>query len=554
MFLPQNNRFRLIFGLFIALWLASATADANPLDVYGFGPRAVGMGGGFTGLADDYSALYYNVAGLAWVDRPQFAVGMMVAHPTLGLNLEPAPGATQRQAHDLRALADRKIDVDDAVGFTIGLAYPFNDYLHFGVGVYLPQGLVIRLRPYDSHIPTFVMHENKSRRIVTLVGGSLEPISGFALGAGVELLADSHGVFTFPIHATNDNLSLDPDQPSAKPLDVDATLNLDFPLTATPFAGVMVRPLEWLRFGAAYRGSFQWNVRIGADIGIFVQNYRINLADLSNFAPGLLPIKTTLELYAPALGSRPLRVPVELGSLEGSIVVNAMVPVNVLIDVTDHWKPQEVAFGASANVGDAWTFTGDVTWYDWSAYPSPDMRISIDDLHVNLSTLPTTVRARIQALTIPVLGTIGPLPAASLALPGLQTSLVVKFKLKAPVRPETHDVFIPRVGVEYHFPTLRDVFWLGDMEFAARGGYSYEQSPFVPDSGYTNLVDLDAHVFSTGFGVQFNRSIGLDFYGQYKYLVPVRFEKQLVDPDMPFDAVAAEGNVLAGGMNVGFRW
>ncbi len=551
----RRGRATVWLAAFAAVLALASSARANPLDIYGFGPRAVGMGGAFTGLADDYSAMYYNVAGLASIDRPQFAVGFMTAQPTLGLNLAPMPGATYREAASLRALAERRIKaVHPASGYTFGLAYPFNEFFHFGVAVYLPEALVIRLHPYDSHIPTFATYENRSQRLVTMVGGSIQPISGLAIGAGVELLANSHGTFTFPIHANNDDLSLNPDQPAAKPLDVSSTLNLDFPLTATPFAGVMWRPNEWLRLGAAYRGSFQWDVTVDASVGLFVQNYRLNLSDLPKIVPGLLPLKATLELYAPGLGHRPLRVPVELGQLEGSLVVNASMPVNVLIDVIDHWKPQELAVGASANVGDAWIFSGDVTWYNWAAYPSPDMRIHLDDVHINLSTLPTSVRARLQALTLPILGTIGPLPPANIAIPGLHSTLVIKFPLKAPLRPQTHDIYVPRVGAEYHFMPLRNVLWMDRMDFSVRGGYSYEQSPFVPDAGYTNLVDMDAHVISSGFGVRFNRRVNVDFYGQYKYLVPIRFEKQFVDPEMPFDAVSADGYVLSGGMSLGFTW
>ena len=37
---------------------------------FGFGTRAMGMGGAFTGLADDYSAIYWNPAGLGQISNP----------------------------------------------------------------------------------------------------------------------------------------------------------------------------------------------------------------------------------------------------------------------------------------------------------------------------------------------------------------------------------------------------------------------------------------------------------------------------------------------------
>lgn len=512
------------------------------------------MGGAFTGLADDYSAIYYNVAGLSQVQQNTVHVGFMIAHPMLNLNLNPMPGATRRQAALLHALEEEQTGVDDANGYTFGITVPFNKYIHLGIGVYLPEGLVIRLRPHDSHIPTFIMHENRSQRIVTHVGASLQVFPGVSIGGGVALLSDSYGTFTFPLHANNENLSLNPNQPAQEPLDVDATLNLNFPLTTTPFAGVMWRPAEWLRLGASYRAAFSWDVTIDADIGVYFENYQIDLADLDQIAPGVLPLKATLELSVPALGDTPLRVPVEIDELEGLVALSANLPVSVLVDVSDHWKPQQAAFGASLDIGDAWILSSDVTWYDWSEYPSPDMNIKIDDIRINLATLPTTARARIQAITIPVLGTIGPLPAVNVAIPGMQTTIVIKAPMKPLVKPLTHDTFVPRLGAEYHFPPVRSVLWIGDMELALRGGYSYEESPFDLDTGYTNLVDMDKHVFSSGFGVSFNDMITLDFYGQYHYLMPVRFEKKLIDPDTPFDAIEAEGRVIVGGMSMGFSW
>ncbi|MFC1564279.1 OmpP1/FadL family transporter [candidate division KSB1 bacterium] len=42
----------------------------------GFGARALGMGGAYIGLADDYSAIYWNPAGLGLLVRSQFLVSM----------------------------------------------------------------------------------------------------------------------------------------------------------------------------------------------------------------------------------------------------------------------------------------------------------------------------------------------------------------------------------------------------------------------------------------------------------------------------------------------
>ena len=43
----------------------------------GVGVRAMGMGGAFVGVADDYTAAYWNPAGLAQIDRREVHIGLL---------------------------------------------------------------------------------------------------------------------------------------------------------------------------------------------------------------------------------------------------------------------------------------------------------------------------------------------------------------------------------------------------------------------------------------------------------------------------------------------
>lgn len=72
----RNYIYRAIFGITIAfttLWAQSAW-DAIHIteNEEGIGTRALAMGGAYTALADDYSGIYWNPAGLAAIDKNEF--------------------------------------------------------------------------------------------------------------------------------------------------------------------------------------------------------------------------------------------------------------------------------------------------------------------------------------------------------------------------------------------------------------------------------------------------------------------------------------------------
>jgi long-chain fatty acid transport protein len=65
----------------VVLLLVTGTAMAAGLSTFGVGARARGMGGAFRAIADDWSAAYWNPAGLAYLENNELDLTLLVVNP-----------------------------------------------------------------------------------------------------------------------------------------------------------------------------------------------------------------------------------------------------------------------------------------------------------------------------------------------------------------------------------------------------------------------------------------------------------------------------------------
>ncbi len=134
---------RRIFPLLALLLLCSPFAFAAHVDTLGIGAKASAMGGAFTAQADDFSALYYNPAGLAQISDRSVSIGAAFVNANLA-----AHGHITDRAGGY--VEDRKTAVKDNTQLLVyphwGLVYPipggiFGKKATFAVGGYVPYGL-----------------------------------------------------------------------------------------------------------------------------------------------------------------------------------------------------------------------------------------------------------------------------------------------------------------------------------------------------------------------------------------------------------------------------
>ena len=161
--------------LTIVLLTVSPQGQASPLDAFGFGGRIPGLAGAGTAIADDFSANYYNPAGLASNPGLRLDLGYGFTQPRLRLNG-----------------ADLGVDPHRGLHGGVLLCAPLLEHrFAASVGIFLPDGLVSRVRALPEAQPRFVMYDNRFQRLVITTSLSVEIVPDLFLGAGLTFLANT---------------------------------------------------------------------------------------------------------------------------------------------------------------------------------------------------------------------------------------------------------------------------------------------------------------------------------------------------------------------------
>ena len=235
-------------------------------------------------------------------------------------------------------------------------------------------------------------------------------------------------------------------------------INVELETTAAPTAGLLLEPLEGLRFGLC------WRDELGLELAL----------------PILFDNGETLDF-------------------------------EVAVDGVALWVPMQLSFGASVDLDKLASLplllSFDVIWDRWSTAPSPELNVVID----------------VQGDAVEGLGfeegldfSPGPVPPA-----GFEDTLTLRF------------------GAETRVTDA----------FALRAGYAYRPSALVPQTGFTNYVDADAHIIGSGGSVTFRAPLEINENPvtiavgiQYTRLAEVQVDKAAAGP---VPSYKTSGNLLA---------
>jgi long-chain fatty acid transport protein len=216
-------------------------ARANPLDVFGFGSRETAMGGAVSADVSDFSACYYNPAGLARAHGLEISVGYFRADHALSMN-------------------GKNSGVDPVKGMSGGAVVPGKVFalpFAFGVGFHIPDNWLTRVRALPQDQPRWELYDNRNQRLWFGVDLAISPFPWLQLGGGVTFMAATKA--TLDISGHIDLLS---------PTDSNLRHQVDADLTliAYPAFGARIEATKDLSFALVYRGQFSMDLNVAANV------------------------------------------------------------------------------------------------------------------------------------------------------------------------------------------------------------------------------------------------------------------------------------------------
>jgi long-chain fatty acid transport protein len=205
----------------VVLLLTPFVARGATSDLYGFGARGCSLLG-YSAIADDFSAVYYNPAGIAFNKDAQLGIGFFYGVPKLMYD-------------------NNKRDIDPIRGVVAGYSTPLGQgtlskAFSIGLGIFLPTSYVIEVETYSSRTPQFIMYDNTADVLNLFAAIAFRPHKTLSISGGIEALADLNVDMT--MNLTNQD----------EPIKVKAPM----PGRVAGMAGIMFRPFNFLSFGLKF--------------------------------------------------------------------------------------------------------------------------------------------------------------------------------------------------------------------------------------------------------------------------------------------------------------
>lgn len=243
-----------IFALAAVAIMLPALASANGLNLNGLGTRAQAMGGAFVGIADDFSAVFWNPAGAGFFKTKTFGFYGTDMIPSGTYKFEiPLPNGSKL------TMVDAKTNTKHYLGALGAYYLPVGENLVVGLGVYTPSGLGADWDGTDFA----KLSLNKTYEWNSMIGVmTISPLIAYRINDMISVGATlniNYGMFDIRTHAGSaatpfGDLDLGQYEESLTGWGLGATL------------GVLVKPSEMFSLGLTVKTPF--SVKLGGEAKI----------------------------------------------------------------------------------------------------------------------------------------------------------------------------------------------------------------------------------------------------------------------------------------------
>jgi long-chain fatty acid transport protein len=239
----EMKKGKIFLSVIVFVLFLNSLSWGNGLNLNSLGSRALAMGGAFVGLADDFSAIFWNPAGIAQFKTEYFGFYGTDIMPSGNYKLTvPYPGLGNI------AVVNAKTPTKHYLGGLAAFYYPVSGNLVVGIGVYTPSGLGSKWNGEDFKL----ISANKAYEWGSKVGViTISPAAAYKFNDKVSIGATfnlNYGMFNIKTHGGSTEIPVYP-----YTLDLgqyEENMNA-WGIGAT--FGILVKPSEMFSLGATLR-------------------------------------------------------------------------------------------------------------------------------------------------------------------------------------------------------------------------------------------------------------------------------------------------------------
>lgn len=176
---------RSLLGAALALSLSltligAGTAHGSAAELFGLSSEESAVAGASTARVADFSAAYYNPAGLTRVERATFSVGVIGYGSRLTINGSVRP-------------IEEPFGIVIGAGAPVPLGWVLRDRLFIGIALYLVPDAIVRVISRSPEEPFFPYYDNRTQRLIVLPTLGVRLWRGLSVGIAFNYLAGLGG-------------------------------------------------------------------------------------------------------------------------------------------------------------------------------------------------------------------------------------------------------------------------------------------------------------------------------------------------------------------------